>query len=83
MSVLLSNKKKKLDSIIGMARVMEDYASQESGELSLHKGGIINVYQVIDDEWARGEINGKVGKYPTKVMTHVMYFITIYLNILK
>lgn len=56
-----------MDHVIGMARVMEDYAMQESGELSLHRGGIVNVYEIIDDHWARGELNGKVGKYPTEV----------------
>lgn len=57
-----------------MARVMEDYAMQENGELSLHRGGIVNVFEVIDDEWSRGELNGKVGKYPSKVK-HIMLFI--------
>ena len=50
-----------------MARVMEDYASQEAGEISLPRGGIINVYEIIDNEWSRGELNGKIGRYPSKV----------------
>lgn len=56
-----------MDKVIGMARVMEDYAMQEPGEISLHRGGIINVYEVIDPEWSRGELNGKIGRYPHKV----------------
>lgn len=51
---------------------MEDYAMQEAGELTLHRGGIINVYEVIDGEWSRGELNGKVGKYPSKVRPKYM-----------
>ncbi|KAI8380657.1 hypothetical protein EDC96DRAFT_561239 [Choanephora cucurbitarum] len=62
---------KKVDTVIGMARVMEDYAMQESGELSLNRGGIINVYEILDDEWARGELNGKVGKYPIKYVEDI------------
>ncbi|KAI8078595.1 hypothetical protein BDF21DRAFT_463818 [Thamnidium elegans] len=62
---------KKVDKIIGMARVMEDYAMQEQGELSLHRGGIINVYEVINDTWSRGELNGKVGKYPHKCVEDI------------
>ncbi|KAF1798518.1 hypothetical protein FB192DRAFT_1288355 [Mucor lusitanicus] len=62
---------KKVDQIIGMARVMEDYASQEPGEISLPRGGIINVYEVIDDEWSRGELNGKVGRYPSKYVEDI------------
>lgn len=56
-----------VDQVIGMARVMEDYASQEAGEISLPRGGIINIYEVIDNEWSRGELNGKIGRYPSKV----------------
>lgn len=56
-----------VDQVIGMARVMEDYASQEAGEISLPRGGIINVYEIIDNEWSRGELNGKIGRYPSKV----------------
>ncbi|CAO3624942.1 unnamed protein product [Mucor fragilis] len=62
---------KRVDQVIGMARVMEDYASQEAGEISLPRGGIINVYEVIDDEWSRGELNGKVGRYPSKYVEDI------------
>ncbi|KAG1057794.1 hypothetical protein G6F43_000399 [Rhizopus delemar] len=61
----------KVDQVLGMARVMEDYAMQESGEISLHRGGIVNVYEIIDDDWARGELNGKVGKYPMKYVEDI------------
>ncbi|KAI7899583.1 uncharacterized protein BX663DRAFT_545501 [Cokeromyces recurvatus] len=62
---------KKVDQIIGMARVMEDYAMQEPGEISLSRGGIINVYEIIDDEWQRGELNGKVGIFPSKYVEDI------------
>lgn len=52
-----------------MARVMEDYAMQNDDELSLHKGSIINIYEKLDDDWFKGEINGKHGKFPSKVNT--------------
>ncbi|CAO3620712.1 unnamed protein product [Mucor hiemalis] len=61
----------KKDQVIGMARVMEHYAMQENGELTLHRGGIVNVYEVIDNEWSRGELNGKVGKYPHKYVEDI------------
>ncbi|KAI8985311.1 hypothetical protein BDB01DRAFT_787576 [Pilobolus umbonatus] len=54
-----------------MSRVMEDYAMQEAGEISLPRGGIINVYEIIDDEWARGELNGKIGRYPVKYVEDI------------
>ncbi|KAI9279135.1 hypothetical protein BY458DRAFT_584947 [Sporodiniella umbellata] len=63
--------KENVDHIIGMARVMEDYAMQETGELSLHRGGIVNIYEIVDDRWARGELNGKVGKYPTEFVEEI------------
>ncbi|KAI7896875.1 uncharacterized protein EV154DRAFT_410913, partial [Mucor mucedo] len=68
---IVEEKKEKVDQVIGMARVMEDYAMQEPGEISLHRGGIINVYEVIDDQWSRGELNGKVGKYPSKYVEDI------------
>jgi hypothetical protein len=61
---------------------MEDYAMNESGELSLHRGGIINVYEVIDEEWSRGELNGKVGKYPSKVRHSRMKIPFFFSNVL-
>ncbi|KAI9487579.1 MAG: hypothetical protein EXX96DRAFT_475111, partial [Benjaminiella poitrasii] len=62
---------KKVDQVIGMVRVMEDYAMQEPGEISLPRGGIINVYEVIDDEWQRGELNGRVGRFPSKYVEDI------------
>ncbi|KAL0096655.1 hypothetical protein J3Q64DRAFT_1708765 [Phycomyces blakesleeanus] len=56
---------------IGMARVMEDYAMQTSEEMSLHKGSIITVYEKLDDGYMRGEINGKIGKFPAQYVEEI------------
>lgn len=54
-----------------MARVMEDYAMQQDDELTLHKGGIVVLYERSEDgEWLQGEINGKQGRFPAKVSNH-------------
>jgi hypothetical protein len=50
-----------------MARVMEDYAMQQDDELTLHKGGIVMLYEKDGDDWFVGEINGKHGRFPAKV----------------
>lgn len=52
---------------IGMARVMEDYAMQSPDELTLHRGGIVNLLERYDDGWLKGELNGKVGRFPAEV----------------
>ncbi|KAG2179346.1 hypothetical protein INT44_006191 [Umbelopsis vinacea] len=51
--------------VIGLARVMEDYAMQEPGEITLHKGVIVNVMED-NGEYMKGEVNGKVGTFPSK-----------------
>ncbi|KAI8580407.1 hypothetical protein K450DRAFT_236892 [Umbelopsis ramanniana AG] len=51
--------------VIGLARVMEDYAMQEPGEITLHKGVIVNVLED-NGEYMKGEVNGKVGTFPSK-----------------
>ncbi|ORZ19645.1 hypothetical protein BCR42DRAFT_435497 [Absidia repens] len=57
---------------IGMARVMEDYAMQHEDELTLHKGGIVVLYERSDDgEWLNGEINGKQGRFPAKYVEDI------------
>lgn len=52
---------------IGMARVMEDYAMQESDELTLHRGAIVTLYERLDDGWFKGELNGRSGRFPGQV----------------
>ncbi|KAI8984290.1 hypothetical protein BDF20DRAFT_376987 [Mycotypha africana] len=61
----------KADRVVAMARVMEDYAMQEPGEISLSRGGIVNVYETLDHEWSRGELNGRVGRFPTKYVEEI------------
>ncbi|CAO3596983.1 unnamed protein product [Absidia cylindrospora] len=57
---------------IGMARVMEDYAMQHEDELTLHKGGIVVLYERSGDgEWLKGEINGKQGRFPAKYVEDI------------
>ena len=45
---------------------MEDYAMQEQGEITLHRGVIVNILED-NGEYMKGEINGKVGTFPSKV----------------
>lgn len=52
---------------IGMARVMEDYAMQESDELTLPRGAIVTLYERLDDGWFKGELNGRSGRFPGQV----------------
>ncbi|KAF7731662.1 SH3-domain kinase binding protein 1 [Apophysomyces ossiformis] len=56
---------------IGMARVMEDYAMQNPGELTLHNGGIITIFEKLEDGWSYGELNGKIGRFPNKYVEDI------------
>ncbi|KAI9317465.1 hypothetical protein BX666DRAFT_1937494 [Dichotomocladium elegans] len=56
---------------IGMARVMEDYAMQEAGEMTLHRGDIVTLYERLDDGWLKGEINGRSGRFPGEYVEEI------------
>ncbi|KAI9497704.1 hypothetical protein BDB00DRAFT_803692 [Zychaea mexicana] len=56
---------------IGMARVMEDYAMQGPDELTLHRGGIATLHERYEDGWFKGEINGKVGRFPGECVEEI------------
>ncbi|CDH59256.1 hypothetical protein RO3G_06143 [Lichtheimia corymbifera JMRC:FSU:9682] len=56
---------------IGMARVMEDYAMQESDELTLHRGAIVTLYERLDDGWYKGELNGRSGRFPGQYIEEI------------
>jgi len=43
---------------------------QENGEISLHRGAIINILED-NGEYMKGEINGKVGVFPSKVSSEL------------
>ena len=49
---------------VGQCRVLYDYQANESDELTIHTGDVINIIDKYDVEWWQGELNGTVGIFP-------------------
>lgn len=60
-----------LTPLIGpvLARVEYDYEAKESGELSLEVGRVVTILDSSDPAWWTGDLNGKVGTFPSNVRT--------------
>ncbi|XP_064613721.1 nostrin-like [Liolophura sinensis] len=52
------------DTIIGKCRVLYEYQANQSDELSIRPGEVINIYEKQDDDWWQGELRGTVGIFP-------------------
>ena len=55
-----------------LARVEYDYEAKESGELSLEAGRVVTVLDKSDPAWWTGDLNGKVGAFPSNVSRHML-----------
>ncbi|KAF9910120.1 SH3-domain kinase binding protein 1 [Linnemannia zychae] len=56
-----------------LARVEYDYEAKESGELSLEVGRVVTILDSSDPAWWTGDLNGKVGTFPSnyvKLLEH-------------
>ncbi|XP_053738362.1 guanine nucleotide exchange factor VAV3-like isoform X5 [Synchiropus splendidus] len=51
--------------VLGTAVARYDFSSRDSWELSLLQGDIIKIYTKMSNGWWRGEINGRVGWFPS------------------
>ncbi|CAG8485506.1 4397_t:CDS:2 [Funneliformis mosseae] len=50
-----------------LARVEYDYEALESDKLSLDRGAVVTVLEQGDDGWWKGDLNGKIGIFPSNV----------------
>lgn len=41
-----------------------DFEGEQSDELSFSEGDVIRLKEYVEEEWARGEVNGHVGIFP-------------------
>lgn len=53
-------------------KALYDYHSNESDDLSFKAGTIIRVTAFIDDNWTRGECNGKTGLFPSSFVEPII-----------
>uniref|UniRef100_H2U1H8 Vav 3 guanine nucleotide exchange factor b n=1 Tax=Takifugu rubripes TaxID=31033 RepID=H2U1H8_TAKRU len=51
--------------VMAVAVARYDFASRDTQELSLLKGDIIRVYTKLPDGWWKGEVDGRVGWFPS------------------
>uniref|UniRef100_UPI0037E70F1F guanine nucleotide exchange factor VAV3-like isoform X2 n=1 Tax=Semicossyphus pulcher TaxID=241346 RepID=UPI0037E70F1F len=51
--------------VVGMAVARYDFCSRDTGELSLLQGDIIKIYTKMTNGWWKGEIDGRVGWFPS------------------
>lgn len=49
---------------IAQCRVEYDYMPNQSDELMIHSGDIVNLIEKQDQDWWKGELNGNVGIFP-------------------
>ncbi|KAL3194439.1 hypothetical protein MRX96_046068 [Rhipicephalus microplus] len=48
------------------ARSKFTFEAQYPNELSFHEGELVTLIRHVDDEWTEGELNGRVGLFPTE-----------------
>ncbi|KAH7721533.1 SH3 domain-containing kinase-binding protein 1 [Aphelenchoides avenae] len=51
------------------AVVRFSYSAQQEDELNLAEGDVIEVHEDVEDGWARGQLNGKLGLFPTNFVS--------------
>ncbi|XP_029647961.1 SH3 domain-containing kinase-binding protein 1 isoform X1 [Octopus sinensis] len=57
--ISVGSKKKKL------AKVQFEYIPEAEDELELHIGDVLEVYREVEEGWWEGQLNGKVGMFPS------------------
>lgn len=50
--------------VVAKCQVLYDYDPQQSDELKIVEGDVINVIHKQEDDWWQGELNGIVGIFP-------------------
>lgn len=53
------------DQVIGTCTVLFEYEANRGDELSIQPGQVISIYDKYDTEWWQGELEGKVGIFPS------------------
>ncbi len=56
---------------ISQCQVQFDYKSDRDDELTLKLGEIVNVIEKRADGWWRGDLNGKVGLFPSTYVKEI------------
>ena len=57
---------------VGKCQVLYDYEPQQSDELKIVEGDLINVIDKQEDDWWQGELNGIVGIFPATYVQEIV-----------
>ena len=49
----------------GLVLALYSYVATSSDELSFHKGSVLSVLSKDEGDWWKGELNGKIGLFPS------------------
>ncbi|CAD5207977.1 unnamed protein product [Bursaphelenchus xylophilus] len=62
----------KRESSKALARVRYSYDAAQDDELNLCENDVIEVLEDVEDGWARGKLNGRIGLFPTNFVTYTV-----------
>nr|XP_046178301.1 guanine nucleotide exchange factor VAV3b isoform X2 [Oncorhynchus gorbuscha] len=51
--------------VVGIALARYDFSSRDTRELSLQEGDVVKIYTKMANGWWKGEVNGRVGWFPS------------------
>ncbi|KAL0966916.1 hypothetical protein UPYG_G00302220 [Umbra pygmaea] len=51
--------------VVGVAVACYDFSSRDTREISLEEGDVVQIYSKMANGWWRGEVNGRVGWFPS------------------
>ena len=57
--------------VVAQCQVLYDYDPQQSDELKIVEGDVINVIDKQEDDWWQGELNGIVGIFPATYVQEI------------
>ena len=58
---------------VGSCEVQYSYAANQSDELTIEPGDIINIIDKTDQDWWSGELNGSVGIFPASYVQEISW----------
>lgn len=53
-----------MENKLGNAEALYDYNGQSPSDLTIHRGDIIQLTELVNDDWWKGTLNGQTGIFP-------------------
>ncbi|CEP19226.1 hypothetical protein [Parasitella parasitica] len=65
-----------MENKLGKAEALYDYNGENPSDLTLRRGDIIQLTELINDDWWKGSLNGKTGIFPRNYVKRLEPFIS-------